>query len=156
MRSSLALRLSVHFIDYPIFCFFKQKTAYEMRISDWSSDVCSSDLLAREDFALAILNRARARDDGERYEGRGPRLRFLYLPRRKDHPQRLLLEDRGAKRRRDMSTERTLRDRWRCERREEKEGGATAAAPLEVHRENRSEEQTSDIQPLMRISYAVF
>src|SRR3546814_8342674 len=30
-----------------LFCFFffKQKTAYEMRISDWSSDVCSSDLL---------------------------------------------------------------------------------------------------------------
>src|SRR3546814_4334466 len=27
--------------------FFKQKTAYEMRISDWSSDVCSSDLLVR-------------------------------------------------------------------------------------------------------------
>src|SRR3546814_7558412 len=30
------------------FFFFKQKTAYEMRISDWSSDVCSSDLLARK------------------------------------------------------------------------------------------------------------
>src|SRR3546814_4523280 len=28
------------------FFFFKQKTAYEMRISDWSSDVCSSDLSA--------------------------------------------------------------------------------------------------------------
>src|SRR3546814_4780344 len=28
-----------------VFCFFKQKTAYEMRISDWSSDVCSADLL---------------------------------------------------------------------------------------------------------------
>src|SRR3546814_2694539 len=28
-----------------IFFFFKQKTAYEMRISDWSSDVCSSDLV---------------------------------------------------------------------------------------------------------------
>src|SRR3546814_19435183 len=27
-----------------VMCFFKQKTAYEMRISDWSSDVCSSDL----------------------------------------------------------------------------------------------------------------
>src|SRR3546814_5010118 len=27
------------------FCFLKQKTAYEMRISDWSSDVCSSDLI---------------------------------------------------------------------------------------------------------------
>src|SRR3546814_2447101 len=31
---------------YCIFFFFKQKTAYEMRISDWSSDVCSSDLTA--------------------------------------------------------------------------------------------------------------
>src|SRR3546814_9494077 len=29
---------------YIFFFFFKQKTAYEMRISDWSSDVCSSDL----------------------------------------------------------------------------------------------------------------
>src|SRR3546814_2429480 len=29
---------------YRFFFFFKQKTAYEMRISDWSSDVCSSDL----------------------------------------------------------------------------------------------------------------
>src|SRR3546814_6786501 len=35
------------------FFFFKQKTAYEMRISDWSSDVCSSDLVARR----AILRR---------------------------------------------------------------------------------------------------
>src|SRR3546814_3208498 len=31
------------------FFFFKQKTAYEMRISDWSSDVCSSDLSNRAD-----------------------------------------------------------------------------------------------------------
>src|SRR3546814_2290175 len=31
-----------------MFFFFKQKTAYEMRISDWSSDVCSSDLEAPE------------------------------------------------------------------------------------------------------------
>src|SRR3546814_3445796 len=29
---------------HSVFFFFKQKTAYEMRISDWSSDVCSSDL----------------------------------------------------------------------------------------------------------------
>src|SRR3546814_3367924 len=34
------------------FCFFKQKTAYEMRISDWSSDVCSSDLLAQRLFDI--------------------------------------------------------------------------------------------------------
>src|SRR3546814_1498863 len=30
-----------------VFFFFKQKTAYEVRISDWSSDVCSSDLFDR-------------------------------------------------------------------------------------------------------------
>src|SRR3546814_1556923 len=34
------------------FFFFKQKTAYEMRISDWSSDVCSSDL--QNELALAL------------------------------------------------------------------------------------------------------
>src|SRR3546814_9502192 len=33
------------------FFFFKQKTAYEMRISDWSSDVCSSDLQQATDAA---------------------------------------------------------------------------------------------------------
>src|SRR3546814_11859143 len=38
------------------FFFFKQKTAYEMRISDWSSDVCSSDLV------LDLIRRLR--DDG--------------------------------------------------------------------------------------------
>src|SRR3546814_10866094 len=32
---------------FDFFFFFKQKTAYEMRISDWSSDVCSSDLAVR-------------------------------------------------------------------------------------------------------------
>src|SRR3546814_6622636 len=35
---------SLWFVDSVFFVFFKQKTAYEMRISDWSSDVCSSDL----------------------------------------------------------------------------------------------------------------
>src|SRR3546814_4013475 len=34
-------------VSFFLFFFFKQKTAYEMRISDWSSDVCSSDLESR-------------------------------------------------------------------------------------------------------------
>src|SRR3546814_17459931 len=38
------------------FFFFKQKTAYEMRISDWSSDVCSSDLSAGGRTARAVLD----------------------------------------------------------------------------------------------------
>src|SRR3546814_4156866 len=37
-----------------VFFFFKQKTAYEMRISDWSSDVCSSDLSFTVDRALEL------------------------------------------------------------------------------------------------------
>src|SRR3546814_14462329 len=37
-----------------IFFFFKQKTAYEMRISDWSSDVCSSDLLEIDLLGQAV------------------------------------------------------------------------------------------------------
>src|SRR3546814_10395138 len=35
------------------FFFFKQKTAYEMRISDWSSDVCSSDLWRKRYFSYS-------------------------------------------------------------------------------------------------------
>src|SRR3546814_12268880 len=36
-----------------VFLFFKQKTAYEMRISDWSSDVCSSDLLGASQVVIS-------------------------------------------------------------------------------------------------------
>src|SRR3546814_8334207 len=46
--------------------FFKQKTAYEMRISDWSSDVCSSDLQAIGALSAAIkLARAGLREPGK-------------------------------------------------------------------------------------------
>src|SRR3546814_8320951 len=53
------------YVCWFLFFFFKQKTAYEMRISDWSSDVCSSDLQARHAripgaVILAVL-RANAR-----------------------------------------------------------------------------------------------
>src|SRR3546814_10606161 len=44
-----------NFVDFAIdvlFFFVKQKTAYEMRISDWSSDVCSSDLAAVKKFKV--------------------------------------------------------------------------------------------------------
>src|SRR3546814_18841681 len=40
--------MMVHYLY--VFFFFKQKTAYEMRISDWSSDVCSSDLINRGEY----------------------------------------------------------------------------------------------------------
>src|SRR3546814_3659787 len=41
-----------------MFVFFKQKTAYEMRISDWSSDVCSSDLAEDELMVICQIETA--------------------------------------------------------------------------------------------------
>src|SRR3546814_3511250 len=52
------------------FFFFKQKTAYEMRISDWSSDVCSSDLLP-EPRRQRIADQQRDRQ-AEHHQARRP------------------------------------------------------------------------------------
>src|SRR3546814_9045457 len=52
--------VSVHML-LVFFFFFKQKTAYEMRISDWSSDVCSSDLHGRQYHCAALARSADAR-----------------------------------------------------------------------------------------------
>src|SRR3546814_7034426 len=100
--------------------FFKQKTAYEMRISDWSSDVCSSDLHAVP----------RAFDPGGRPRlwGRGAR----------GGPA-----DRDRHRRRPRGDGPGRRPRG--------EGRRLVSALGE-----RSEEHTSELQSLMRISYAVF
>src|SRR3546814_5605766 len=64
------------------FFFFKQKTAYEMRISDWSSDVCSSDL----DYRVTAIRRARA---GAANEGnlRGAATRRARTPRHSTSPR---------------------------------------------------------------------
>src|SRR3546814_5122406 len=52
--------MSFSHVLYSVF-FFKQKTAYEMRISDWSSDVCSSD--------LRVCGH-RTKERGQRFDGR--------------------------------------------------------------------------------------
>src|SRR3546814_5269012 len=53
-----------------VFFFFKQKTAYEMRISDWSSDVCSSDLEnGNPDLGLAAAGRAALAQDASTVVG---------------------------------------------------------------------------------------
>src|SRR3546814_2851584 len=51
-------------LDARVLFFFKQKTAYEMRISDWSSDVCSSDLTSGDTPEVAL-------DDAERRHAAG-------------------------------------------------------------------------------------
>src|SRR3546814_8120314 len=71
------LLLFVYGFEFVVFfCFFKQKTAYEMRISDWSSDVCSSDL--RSDLRSTHWNRM---------PDRRPRPMNRDLGRRKESPR---------------------------------------------------------------------
>src|SRR3546814_21194828 len=60
-----------------MFFFFKQKTAYEMRISDWSSDVCSSDLEQRT--GLMVGKRDKALHNGP---GTTVHVRMHQTPRR--------------------------------------------------------------------------
>src|SRR3546814_12602198 len=77
------------------FFFFKQKTAYEMRISDWSSDVCSSDLPLVED--RRHQHRRRLRHADQRPGGVGARARraLCRAAARQAAPQpRLLRGDR--------------------------------------------------------------
>src|SRR3546814_14605950 len=62
--------------------FFKQKTAYEMRISDWSSDVCSSDLEMRH--------------TGNRIEGSNPSLSAITVSRFPSRPNTMNGKDNSA------------------------------------------------------------
>src|SRR3546814_2407912 len=55
-----------------VFFFFKQKTAYEMRISDWSSDVCSSDLpIELDNGTIAHFEGYRVQHNTSRGPGKG-------------------------------------------------------------------------------------
>src|SRR3546814_5783098 len=78
------------------FFFFKQKTAYEMRISDWSSDVCSSDLRRHRDALRYRGHRSRRVDrvlgrvpDGDRQGARLVRGRRVGRNRVKSEERRV-------------------------------------------------------------------
>src|SRR3546814_3458176 len=118
--------------------FFKQKTAYEMRISDWSSDVCSSDLRLILQW-LAETEAYYGKDEPERGVGSGlstveAGLRLSYEIRRELAPY--------------------IGVTW------ERAYGGTADYrraqfdDIEDTRFVRSEEHTSELKSLMRISYA--
>src|SRR3546814_6366191 len=70
------LRFSELLFLFLIF-FFKQKTAYEMRISDWSSDVCSSDLPALQFLIAGMKGSQIVADDPDDTAGLSEVLRGL-------------------------------------------------------------------------------
>src|SRR3546814_8584274 len=125
-----------------VFFFFKQKTAYEMRISDWSSDVCSSDLGFKtvndthghavgddvlKTFASAASASIRKSDSLCRVGGD----EFIIL----------------------MTTASPARGYSAAEHLHARLSRIMETLPFEV---TRSEEHTSELQSLMRTSYAVF
>src|SRR3546814_1772314 len=121
-----------------MFCFvffFKQKTAYEMRISDWSSDVCSSD-----------LPDARPRSG---CPDQPPAARSDHAPARAAAP--------GPPPAPDLAAPANPRKAHRAP-----SLPPSVATEKRNHRlkppatKTRSEEHTSELQSLMRISYAVF
>src|SRR3546814_7905440 len=128
------------------FFFFKHKTAYEMRISDWSSDVCSSDLVLRPCAGAGTGSPSQRRDprlDPER-PSRYPATHSINLFGR-------MINAAGS----SAPDGRTAHGAGDF-------GEGTAFATPAGHRSQRSgisrrsEEHTSELQPLMRRPYAVF
>src|SRR3546814_2705769 len=123
-------------VFFCVFFFFKQKTAYEMRISDWSSDVCSSDLTnlialdlgARGDpmEALARVLEIAKSGIGSHVVAR----ELIAVSDGRANPRPVLGMFLG--------------------------GAGLADSILFCRHKIRSEEHTSELQSLMRISYAVF
>src|SRR3546814_1939905 len=135
--------------------FFKQKTAYEMRISDWSSDVCSSDLgsgACRDD---------RLDDDGKIGDG------LIEGSEHGLHPGGIGLAERPGRLRVDIGVAGEDAPhpcfdgcRWRQVGHGRLESPGRFAdgrkkIAVDVLRRGRSEEHTSELQSLMSISYVV-
>src|SRR3546814_3411173 len=135
-----------------LFFFFKQKTAYEMRISDWSSDVCSSDLRrfgAQETFLVRVQNSHKAAFGN-----------VQTFPQQVDadkhiiHSQTQIADKLDTLQRFDIGVHvadldaRLMHELCEIFRHAFGKRGDKGAI--------RSEEHTSELQSLMRISYAVF
>src|SRR3546814_9512704 len=120
--------------------FFKQKTAYEMRISDWSSDVCSSDLLQQQRIGAGEFERL-AVDVGQRPLVEDHIAERIDQPPAHPGPRRDRVEDEGFARLGGKAI------------------GGRRVGRSQIgrnQRAERSEEHTSELQSLMRISSAVF
>src|SRR3546814_7153582 len=151
-------------VDPLSYFFFKQKTAYEMRISDWSSDVCSSDLL------VATVGQINGRGGlrSPRYPRQNDVCFFPILP---IHPVIMrngkldgvnageisfvhnVFAPRAIARFLSQNIGHGVGNGIKC--RDHRQSQYPAAV-LQFSQQRRSEEHTSELQSLMRISYAVF
>src|SRR3546814_5804056 len=120
-----------------VFYIFYQKTAYAMRISDWSSDVCSSDL-HRGDEAHQLRRQQHAHGEHE-HPHEAVRILFAPVGRRRETGQLDVAPRQPGVVQRDRQPD-------QHQHRPHRRGEVVA----------RSEEHTSELQSLMRISYAVF
>src|SRR3546814_4430855 len=143
-----------------LFFFFKQKTAYEMRISDWSSDVCSSDLPAHlwrrhrvVGGRIGLCARRPLAEPDRLRPGAGDAHR---VPHRR-LPGELLRDPelRGVDEGDRPGFHADLRPPRPAPRHRAGYRHRRRSCPELRHRP-RSEEHTSELQSLMRISYAVF
>src|SRR3546814_8732774 len=133
--------------------FFKQKTAYGMRISDWSSDVCSSDLEKVVDYFTSLYARTDEKHDQaafekgvpaeRRYTGRGIEVGHIFFF--------------GTKYSEPLGAFVTTPDDGSVPVQMGSYGigvSRLAGGIIEACHDARSEEHTSELQSLMRISYA--
>src|SRR3546814_3076732 len=123
-----------------LFFFFKQKTAYEMRISDWSSDVCSSDLSKSLDGKVSATNAVRA----------ATLISTSTALTRADSVVPIISSQVVSS---AIATAGRLMNPPGAP---PSASGAAASQGGNWTPRNRSEEHTSELQSLMRISYAVF
>src|SRR3546814_8838125 len=125
-----------------------------MRISDWSSDVCSSDLHEHDgqadllDYAGEIRGSVPCRADPEKQQIGVP-IDAIHIKARRHAMLALRSLDRAIPPRRRPSTQRSLQEAFDRKLSE-------LLRQIRLERRWRSEEHTSELQSLMRISYAVF
>src|SRR3546814_10037273 len=141
-------------VDVALFFFFKHKTAYDIRIRDWGSDLCSSDRQALVQPLLAALRTRLAPEIHKAFGFRATRIE-RYLIGCYDE------SDRGFFRaHRDNTSKGTAHRAFAVSlnlNSEEYEGGQLTFPEYgSAMYKPRSEEHTSELQSLMRISYAVF